>query len=245
MSERITLMGCHVDNLSMEETLQRVERFILSGRPHQHGVINVDKVVKAARDDELRRILNACPLISADGMPVVWASKLLGKPLKERITGVDLFESIMQRAAKKGWRVFLLGAEEAVVSQVKHIYMMRYRGLSVVGYRNGYWAPDEERQVVEQIKAARPDLLFVAISSPTKEYFLGRYQEEMKIPFAMGVGGTFDIAVGKTRRAPRWMQKAGFEWFYRFLQEPRRMFRRYFIDDVAFFWLFLKEAMRR
>lgn len=245
MSERITLMGCHVDNLSMEETLQTVERFIRSGRPHQHGVINVDKVVKAARDHELRRILNDCPLISADGMPVVWASRLLGKPLKERITGVDLFESIMQRAAQKGWRVFLLGAEEDVVSQVKHIYMRRYPGLKVAGYRNGYWKPEEERQVVERIKAARPDLLFVAISSPMKEYFLGRYQEEMKIPFAMGVGGTFDIAVGKTKRAPVWMQKAGFEWFYRFLQEPRRMFRRYFIDDVAFFWLFLKEAMRR
>lgn len=245
MSERITLMGCHVDNLSMEETLHTVERFIRSGRPHQHGVINVDKVVKAARDHELRRILNDCPLISADGMPVVWASRMLGKPLKERITGVDLFESIMQRAAKKGWRIFLLGAEEAVVSQVKRIYMARYPGLKVVGYRNGYWKPEEERRVVEQIKATRPDLLFVAISSPMKEYFLGRYQEEMKIPFAMGVGGTFDIAVGKTKRAPVWMQKAGFEWFYRFLQEPRRMFRRYFIDDLAFFWLFLKEAIRR
>lgn len=245
MNERITLMGCHVDNLSMEETLQTVERFIHSGRPHQHGVINVDKVVKAARDHELRRILNDCPLISADGMPVVWASRLLGKPLKERITGVDLFESIMQRAAKKGWRVFLLGAEEAVVSQVKRIYLNRYPGLVVAGYRNGYWKADEERQVVEQIKETRPDLLFVAISSPAKEFFLGRYQEEMKIPFAMGVGGTFDIAVGKTKRAPVWMQKAGFEWFYRFLQEPRRMFRRYFIDDVAFFWLFLKEAIRR
>lgn len=113
-----------------------------------------------------------------------------------------------------------------------------------LGYRNGYWAPEEEPAVVEQIKAARADLLFVAISSPKKEQFLGRYQAELKIPFAMGVGGTFDVATGKIRRAPDWMQKSGLEWFYRFLQEPRRMFRRYFIDDMAFFWLLLKEVAR-
>ena len=99
--------------------------------------------------------------------------------------------------------------------------------------------------MVEQIRAAQADLLFVAISSPKKEHFLGQYQEHMKIPFAMGVGGTFDVAVGRVKRAPVWMQKSGLEWFYRFLQEPRRMFRRYFIEDMAFVWLFLKEAARR
>lgn len=241
---RIELMGCLIDNLSMEETLQSVEGFIQSGQPHQHGVVNVDKLVKASRDPELRRIINGCALISADGMPVVWASRLLGKGLKERVTGVDLFESLMRRAAEKGWRVFLLGAREDVVSGIKPLYEKKYPGLIVAGYRNGYWAPEEEPAVVEQIKAARADLLFVAISSPKKEQFLGRYQAELKIPFAMGVGGTFDVATGKIRRAPAWMQKSGLEWFYRFLQEPRRMFRRYFIDDMAFFWLLLKEVAR-
>ena len=195
--ERITLMGCQVDNLSMEETLGRIEGFIQSGKPHQHVVVNVDKLVKASRDPELRRIINECALVNADGMPVVWASRLLGKPLKERVAGVDLFEALMRRAGEKGWRVFLLGAKEEV-----------------------------------------------AISSPKKEQFLGKYQAEMKIPFAMGVGGTFDVAIGKVKRAPVWMQKSGLEWFYRFLQEPRRMFRRYFIDDMAFVWLFIKEAAR-
>jgi N-acetylglucosaminyldiphosphoundecaprenol N-acetyl-beta-D-mannosaminyltransferase len=245
MNQRIEMMGCQIDNLSMEETLEVIEGFIKSGKPHQHVVVNVDKLVKASRDAELRRIINECALINVDGMPVVWASRLLGKPLKERVAGVDLFEALMKRAALKGWRVFLLGAREEVVSGVKTVYESKYPGLVVAGYRNGYWKADEEPAVVDQIKAARADLLFVAISSPKKEQFLGRYQAEMRIPFAMGVGGTFDVAVGKVKRAPVWMQKAGLEWFYRFLQEPRRMFHRYFIEDMAFVRLLIKEAGRR
>ncbi|GAB3432929.1 WecB/TagA/CpsF family glycosyltransferase [Massilia solisilvae] len=246
MGERITLMGCQVDNLSMEETLGRIEQFIQSGQPHQHVVVNVDKLVKASRDPGLRQIINECALINADGMPVVWASRLLGKPLKERVAGVDLFEALMRRAGEKGWRVFLLGAREEVVSKVADTYQRKYPRLVLAGYRNGYWKGEaEELDVARQIRDSRADLLFVAISSPKKEQFLGRYQAEMKIPFAMGVGGTFDVAIGRVKRAPVWMQKSGLEWFYRFLQEPRRMFRRYFIDDMAFIWLFIKEAARK
>jgi N-acetylglucosaminyldiphosphoundecaprenol N-acetyl-beta-D-mannosaminyltransferase len=245
MSARITMMGCQIDNLTMEETLQKVEEFIQSGHPHQHVVVNVDKLVKAERDAELRRIINDCALLNADGMPVVWASRLLGKPLKERVAGVDLFEALMRRSADKQWRVYLLGAREEVVSEVKRLYELKYPGLTVAGYRNGYWSAEEEPGVVAQITEARADLLFVAISSPKKEHFLGQYQGQMKIPFAMGVGGTFDVAVGRVKRAPVWMQKSGLEWFYRFLQEPRRMFRRYFIEDMGFIRLFFKEALRR
>jgi N-acetylglucosaminyldiphosphoundecaprenol N-acetyl-beta-D-mannosaminyltransferase len=245
MTERITMMGCQVDNLSMEDTLVRIEEFIRSGRPHQHVVVNVDKLVKASRDPGLRRIINECALINADGMPVVWASRLLGKPLKERVAGIDLFEALMRRAGEKGWRVFLLGAREEVVRAVCDAYQRKYPQLAIAGYRNGYWSDEEEAAVVEQIQSSRAELLFVAISSPKKEQFLGRYQAAMQIPFAMGVGGTFDVAIGKVKRAPRWMQRAGLEWFYRFLQEPRRMFRRYFIDDLAFIWLLIKEAGRR
>jgi len=245
MSGRITMMGCEMDNLTMEETLQTVEGFITKGTPHQHVVVNVDKLVKANRDPELRRIINECALINVDGMPVVWAARLLGKPLKERVAGVDLFEALMKRAAEKGWRVYLLGAREEVVSGVKHTYEKKYSGLTIAGYRNGYWKPEEEAGIVADIAAAKADLLFVAISSPKKEHFLGQHQADMKIPFAMGVGGTFDVAVGRVKRAPLWMQRSGLEWFYRFLQEPRRMFRRYFIDDMGFIWLFLKEATTR
>jgi N-acetylglucosaminyldiphosphoundecaprenol N-acetyl-beta-D-mannosaminyltransferase len=239
------MMGCQVDNLSMEETLAKVEEFIRSGQPHQHVVINVDKLVKASRDPALRRIINDCALINVDGMPVVWASRLLGKPLKERVAGVDLFEALMRRAGQKGWRVFLLGARDEVVQAVRAAYQRKYPQLVIAGCRDGYWSEAEEAAVAEQVRASRADLLFVAISSPKKEQFLGRWQGAMRVPFAMGVGGTFDVAIGRVRRAPLWMQKAGLEWFFRFLQEPKRMFRRYFIDDMAFIWLLIKEAARR
>ena len=245
MTQRISMMGCLIDNLTMEETLQRVAAFIRAGTPHQHVVVNVDKLVKASRAPELRRIINACDLVNADGMPVVWAARLLGMPLKERVAGIDLFEALMQRAAARGWRVFLLGAREDVVARVRATYEQKYRGLVIAGHRHGYWSAAEEAGVAAQVAASGADLLFVAIPSPKKEQFLARYQASMQVPFAMGVGGSFDVAAGLVRRAPRWMQRAGLEWFYRFLQEPRRMFRRYFIDDPAFLWLFLKEAAGR
>lgn len=242
---RVRLMGCEIDNLSMEETLQTVEGFIASGQPHQHVVVNVDKLVKARRDPALRQVINDCALINVDGMPVVWASRLLGRPLKERVAGVDLFEAIMARAARKGWRIFLLGAREEIVSRVRLLYEAKYPGLRIAGHRNGYWKPEEEAQVVQQIADARADILFVAISSPKKEQFLAQHQARMKVPFAMGVGGTFDVAAGHVKRAPLWMQRTGLEWFYRFLQEPRRMFRRYFIEDMAFFGMLAREMLRR
>ncbi|HUP96562.1 MAG TPA: UDP-N-acetylglucosamine 2-epimerase (non-hydrolyzing) [Usitatibacter sp.] len=232
--ERIDVLGVPVDNLTMEETLQVIEGFIDSGEPHQHVVVNVDKLVKARKDEQLKGIISRCALINADGMPVVWASRLLGTPLKERVAGVDLFDSLMARAAQKGWRPFLLGAKEEVVSKVREIYQARYPNLEFAGHRNGYWTEAEEPKVAEMVRDARADLLFVAISSPKKERFLGQWQRFMRVPFAMGVGGTFDVAAGYVKRAPVFFQRTGMEWFWRFLQEPTRMFRRYFVEDMAF-----------
>ena len=239
------ILGCLVDNLNMEETLHRIETFIKEGGPHQHVVVNADKVVKASRDHALREIINECDLVNADGMPVVWASRLLGRPLKGRVAGIDLFQKILECASKKGWRVFFFGAREYVVRKVVDLCRSRYPSLKIAGHRNGYWQPDEEASVVEEIGAAKPDILFVAISSPKKEEFLRAHLKHLGIPFAMGVGGAFDVMAGLTTRAPLWMQKVGLEWFYRFLQEPRRMFRRYFVEDMYFFWLLVKEMVRK
>jgi N-acetylglucosaminyldiphosphoundecaprenol N-acetyl-beta-D-mannosaminyltransferase len=161
------------------------------------------------------------------------------------VTGIDLFEALMRRAAQTGWRVYLLGAREEVVERVAALYPRKYPGLRIVGYRNGYWSEAEEAGVVERVRECAPQMLFVAMSSPRKERFLGQWQSRMGVPFAMGVGGTFDVAAGVIGRAPPWMQKSGLEWFYRFLQEPRRMFRRYFIDDMAFFGLLARELAAR
>jgi N-acetylglucosaminyldiphosphoundecaprenol N-acetyl-beta-D-mannosaminyltransferase len=208
-------------------------------------VINVDKIVKSARDPQLARIIERCDLVSADGVPVVWASRLLGKPLKERVTGIDLFFELLGRAEQAGWRVYFLGARDAVLQETVRRAQARHPALQIAGARHGYWSPDEEDGVVQQIAEAKADLLFVAISSPTKEEFLARHQATMDVPFAMGVGGSFDVMAGLTRRAPRWMQRIGMEWFYRFLQEPRRMFRRYFIEDMDFLRLLVLALIAR
>jgi N-acetylglucosaminyldiphosphoundecaprenol N-acetyl-beta-D-mannosaminyltransferase len=242
---RQSILGCAVDNLSMSETLDRVADQIATGKPHQHVAINVDKIVKASRDPELARIIGACDLINVDGMPLVWASRLLGEPLKERVAGVDLFFALLERAALRGWRVYFLGAKADVVAEVVSRAVQRHPALQVAGHRDGYWTAEQETAVVDQIRDSRADLLFVAISSPFKEAFLARHQQAMGIPFAMGVGGTFDVAAGVVKRAPVWMQRSGLEWFFRFLQEPRRMFKRYFVDDMAFFVLLAKALRHR
>ncbi len=242
---RIDILGCPVDNLTIEETVARINEFINDGRPHQHVVVNVDKIVKVHRNPRLLDIVNRCDLINADGMPVVWASRLLGRPLKGRVAGIDLFMKLLERSEEHGWRVFFLGARQPVVTQVVKTVSETYPSLKIAGFRNGYWQSEQEESVVEEIKKANPDILFVAISSPKKEEFLGTYLTYMDVPFAMGVGGAFDVMAGLTNRAPVWMQKSGLEWFYRFLQEPKRLFRRYFVDDMYFFWLLTKQLLKQ
>lgn len=241
---RIHLFDCPMDNLSMAETLCRVEEFVRSGRPHQHVVINVDKLVKFHRDPALAEAIESCHLISVDGQPIVWASRLLGKPIKERVAGIDLMDEVIRLSASRGYGVFFLGAREHVVRRTCKLYCERLPELRVCGMRNGYWTPEEEESIVQGIRDSGADILFVAISSPKKELFLGKHLGELSVPFVMGVGGSFDVVAGLRKRAPRWMQKCSLEWFYRFCQEPRRMWRRYFVDDLAFAGLVLREVIR-
>jgi N-acetylglucosaminyldiphosphoundecaprenol N-acetyl-beta-D-mannosaminyltransferase len=190
---RQEILGCAVDNLSMVETLDRVATMIASGRPHQHVVINADKVVKAARDPALAQIIARCDLINADGMPVVWASHLLGQPLRERVTGIDLFFNLLERAEREGWRIYFLGAREEVVNEVVRRALLRHPKLVVAGHRNGYWSAEEEQPIVDAIGATRPDILFVAINSPRKEEFLAKHQQHMK-GWHIRCDGRFDPA---------------------------------------------------
>jgi N-acetylglucosaminyldiphosphoundecaprenol N-acetyl-beta-D-mannosaminyltransferase len=238
---RVTLFGVPIDNLTQSETVDRIEELIKRGSTHQHVVVNVDKIVKLQRDPELREAVLGCDLISADGQPIVWASRILQKPLQERVTGIDLFVSVIERCAAKGYRPFLLGARQEVVERVVKILQTRYPALKLAGWRNGYWMPEEEPSVVAEVREVRPDLLFVAMGSPKKEIFLKSWKAQLQVPFVMGVGGTFDVVAGVVRRAPRWMQKCGLEWAFRLLQEPRRLWRRYLVEDVAFLGLVFHE----
>ncbi len=243
--ERVELFGLRIDNLTLPESLDRIEELIRAGPTHQHVVVNVDKVVKSHRDPALRQAILECDMVNVDGQPVVWASRLLGQPLKERVAGIDLFQALIRRCAERGYRVYLLGAEQEVVADVVRVLQAREPKLVVAGWRNGYWAPAEEEQVAVAIRDARPDVLFVAISSPKKELFVNRWKSTMQVPFVMGVGGTFDVVAGRVRRAPRWMQRVGLEWLFRLLQEPRRMWRRYLVEDMQIIKLIWQEWRKK
>lgn len=232
--KRYRILNTYVNALSMKSTIKKVEEIISKGLPTQHVVINAAKVNLMESDPELRKIVNGCPLINADGASIIWAARQLGVPLTERVTGIDLFINLVQLAEKRGYRIYLFGAKEEVVAKVKEIFEQRYPHLEIVGCRNGYFSEVDEVQIVENIAASGADMLFVAFSSPKKEYWINKYINELNIPFVMGVGGSFDVVAGVTNRAPLWMQKHGLEWFYRFIQEPCRMWRRYIIGNVKF-----------
>jgi N-acetylglucosaminyldiphosphoundecaprenol N-acetyl-beta-D-mannosaminyltransferase len=241
---RINLLGCPIDCLSMNQTVEHIEQFIKKGIPRQHVVVNVAKIVKMRNDPDLREIISSCDLINADGMPIVWASKLLGNPLPCRVAGVDLFQNLVNLCAEKGYRPFFFGARQWVVEKVVQEFKQRHPQLNVAGYRNGYYSEDEEPGIAEMIRDSKADMLFVGFSSPMKEKFLNRWMNVMQVPFCMGVGGSFDIIAGRTKRAPLWMQKSGLEWCYRIYQEPRRMWKRYAKTNPVFVWMVLKEYIK-
>lgn len=240
------LLNSRVDNYSMQETLSMIDTCIENHQQIHHVVVNASKIVAMQKDGELRKSVNESDLVNADGQAVVWASRLLCKPLKERVAGIDLMVSLIELAHKKNYSIFLLGAKEEVVKKVVDIYTSKYSSNIIAGYRNGYFSKEDEKDIAKQISASNANMLFVGISSPTKENFLYQNKELLKnINFIMGVGGSFDVVSGKVKRAPLWMQKNGLEWFYRFIQEPKRMWKRYLIGNSKFILLVLKEKFKR
>ena len=239
-SKRYAVLNTYVNAVSMEETIDAVEKIINRGIPTQHVVINASKVNLMEKDVKLRDIVNSCPLINADGASIVWAAKKLGVPVTERVTGIDLFQNLIRLANEKGYKVYLFGAKEEVVLKVKEIFEKQYPKLQIVGYRNGYFTEADEPEIVADMAASGADMMFVAFSSPKKEYWVNKYLNQMNIPFVMGVGGSFDVVAGVTDRAPVWMQNHGLEWFYRFIQEPRRMWKRYIVGNFKFVMLTYK-----
>lgn len=226
----------------MQETIELVETAIANKEQIHHVVVNAGKIVAMQKDLQLRQSVNESDLINADGQAVVWASKILGDPLKERVAGIDLMENLVELAAQKNYKIFLFGAKEEIVKKVVSIYEASHGKDLIAGYRNGYFTKEEEPAIAQEIADSGAQLLFVAISSPTKENFLYQYKKELvAVNFIMGVGGSFDVVAGLTKRAPLWMQKAGLEWFYRFIQEPKRMWKRYLVGNSKFIYLVLKE----
>lgn len=233
-NKRFKVLNTYVDALTMEETVERVNEIIREGRPTQHVVVNASKVNLMRDDPELERIVNSCPLINADGASIVWAARELGVELPGRVTGIDLFQEVLALCAKKGYPVYLFGARQEVVERVRARVIEDHPGLIVSGFRNGYFAEEDVPEMVREMSESKAKAMFVAFSSPRKEYWIRDHLEELGIPFVMGVGGSFDVIAGVTDRAPGWMQRHGLEWLYRFVQEPRRLWKRYIVGNIKF-----------
>jgi N-acetylglucosaminyldiphosphoundecaprenol N-acetyl-beta-D-mannosaminyltransferase len=242
---RATVLNCSIDRLDMKRTLDRCRALIETHGYAEQVSINASKIVALQRDSELRALIDDATIVSADGQSVVWASRLLGDPVPERIPGVDLMGSLLEVAARDGYSVYVLGAKADVLERAVTEIRRRFAGIVLAGYRDGYFSEDETDRIAAAIRASGADILFIAMSSPRKEHFLARYGPTLGVRFAMGVGGSIDIMAGVTRRAPRVWQKLGFEWLYRVLQEPRRMTRRYLVTNAQFLWLLARALLRR
>ncbi len=244
--EQLTAFQLKIDSATEAETIQLIEESIINrNKPLQHIVVNVAKIVHAQKDEELRNAINNSDIVNIDGQGVVWALKLLGHKVPGRVAGCDLFQSLVALSAEKGFRPYFFGAQQKVLDEMVRRFKEKYPSLQIVGCRNGYYSAEEEPAIAEEIRSANPDLLFLGITSPKKELFIDRYTAQMKIPFTMGVGGSFDVVAGKVKRAPRWMQRAGLEWFYRILQEPKRMWKRYAVTNSKFALLLIREFFKK
>ncbi|MBN3818536.1 WecB/TagA/CpsF family glycosyltransferase [Paraburkholderia sp. Se-20369] len=236
---RIELFGCPMDTATMAETVDLIRCRIARGQFTQHVVVNVAKLVNMQTDAALAASVHACDIVNIDGMGVVWGARLLGHPVPERVAGIDLFDRLLDMAQSDGLPVFMLGGTDAVANAAASAVRARVPRLRIAGVHHGYFW-DDERAVVDMIRSSGAKLLFVAITSPRKENFIDRWNNELGVDFVMGVGGTFDVIAGKVRRAPRWMQRTGLEWLFRVLQEPRRMWKRYWVTNRRFAWMLLR-----
>ncbi|MCC7416116.1 MAG: WecB/TagA/CpsF family glycosyltransferase [Acidobacteria bacterium] len=238
------LFGLPIAALTMHEAVSLAERAIERRQPMMFGVVNAAKIVNMQRDDELRRAVLASDVILADGASVVIAARLLGRPLPERVAGIDLMIALLERASERGHAVYCLGATAEVLAGVERVVALLYPGARLVGSHHGYYGTADEADVAAAIAAARPDILFVAMTSPRKERFLARWRGALNVPVCHGVGGSFDVLAGKVRRAPPVWRRLGMEWLYRVAQEPGRLWKRYLITNSAFLGMLLVELLR-
>lgn len=235
------LFGVPINALTMDDVLATASVAINSRNRLLIGVVNAAKLVNMRRDAELHSAVFSCDLILADGASVVWASRLLGRPLPERVAGIDLMHRLLERSSECGYRVYCLGATETVLEQAVARLASDYPGAVFAGRHHGYFGRDEEAEIVADIQASCPDILFVAMSPPKKEQFLARWCAVLHVPVCHGVGGAFDVLAGKVKRAPPRWQRLGLEWLYRIVQEPRRLWRRYLVTNTLFCGMVLAE----
>lgn len=219
----IELLGVRIDDVDMAASLEAIDGFIRSRTPHIVATCDASCVVIAQTDRELRDIVNSADLVTPDSIGILWAARLNGMALAERVSGCDMLVLLCERASCSGHRIFLLGAAPGVADAAADNLRQRYPGLNIVGTQHGYFKPEETESVLDAIRNAQPDLLFVAFGIPMQEKWIRRHMESLGVPVCMGIGGSLDVLSGKVKRAPRWMQRHGLEWVYRLASNPKKI----------------------
>lgn len=254
MSRRtIHVESVAIDALTLGETVERIAKFVEDRATARHVcTCNLDHLVWIARDSEFAAAYAAADLVVADGAPVVWLSRIAarapGDGLPERVAGVDLFWALVRLSHERGTRLFFLGGSPGAADTARVRVVERWPNANVCGVycppREAFDTPEEQRRIRDAVHSAAPDILFVAFGAPKQEKWIHANKAELRVPVSIGVGGTYEFASGAVRRAPRWVQRAGLEWAFRFSQEPRRLFSRYFVDDVPYLARALTRAIR-
>jgi N-acetylglucosaminyldiphosphoundecaprenol N-acetyl-beta-D-mannosaminyltransferase len=221
--EKRSILGIDISLVNASDTIETIDGYIRDGRPHMVVTADSSCVVMAQSDRKLREIVNSADLVTPDSIGILWAAKRFGTPLPERVSGVDIVQHLCEKGATSGYRVYILGAAPGIADAASENLRARYPGLQIVGTHHGYFKPDEAESVVASIKECKPDILFVAMGIPVQEKWIFDHLAELDIPVSMGVGGTFDVISGKVKRAPKWMQRNGLEWFYRLASNPRKI----------------------
>lgn len=240
-NKRITILGVQIDVLSVVETIELVEEYVKKKVPLHLMGVNADKINECNRNPKLKQIVNSCGIINADGASVILASEYLGENLPERVAGVDLMMDLVELSSKKGYRIYLLGAKKNVVEKTEKVLRDKFKSINIVGAHDGYFSDDQWDSISDDIKKSAPDFVFVGITSPKKEYLIEYMQDRGNNAVFMGVGGSFDVISGLIPRAPLWMQKANLEWLFRVMQEPKRLFKRYFFGNFSFIKAIINE----
>lgn len=238
--ERVKILGVGVNKINFNQTLRLVEEFIKSKKPHQIVTVNPEFIITALHDKEFREILNKSDLAVPDGIGVILASKILGKPLMERVTGSDLVPAIAKLASKKGYSIYFLGGKPGVAKKTASILKKKYPGLRIAGTESG---TPYDLKIIEHIRRKKPDVLFVAFGHPKQEKWIYKYKQRLNVPVSIGVGGAFDFITGIVPRAPLFIQKAGLEWLFRLIKQPWRIKRQKVLP--VFVYLVLKERLKQ
>lgn len=231
---RISFLNIQVDNITMTEAVCSIDKLIQQKKQAYVVTPNIDHIVMIEKDPYFKEVYENASLILTDGQPLIWISKLKKKPIKEKVSGSDLFPHVCEMAAKQGYSLYILGAAEGVAKKAAQNLVNRYEGLRIAGtYSPSYGfesKPEEIEYIIQQIAALKPDILAVSLGSPKGEKFIYRYREKLNVPVSMSIGAAVDFEAGNVKRAPKWMSRCGLEWLYRMMKEPKRLAKRYWHD---------------